>query len=211
MAPCLQRASTATDEHTNSFYSNVVRCNRKCSIQVIFKPSDEYKLQNNGIFDFDQCLDLLRRLVNVGHVLCSGCQSEMIGEASSVQNGNKYCWPYYHLRSRECVTFLDSVGSTVCIHCKRMSRGVRKSLKRKAELTPMTRAKRAQISSKCRIDYLTPRSRRKRLQMSSKIRQLQQKKINKLQSKIAAHDVTVDEGNNKTNGKSSKCDRRWII
>lgn len=90
----------------------------KCSIQVIFKPSEEYKLQNNGIFNFDQCLDLMRRLVNVGHVLRTGYESEMNSELSSVQNAEKYSWPYYHLRSGECVTFLDSVGSNVCIHCK---------------------------------------------------------------------------------------------
>ena len=45
----------------------------KCCVQNIFKVVEEYHLQIDKNFDLNKCLSILRRMVNIGHIVCIGC------------------------------------------------------------------------------------------------------------------------------------------
>ena len=168
----------------------------KCCVQNIFKVVEEYHLQIDKNFDLNKCLSILRRMVNIGHIVCIGCIPN--GDIDKTIDADINSWPYSHLRSRKCLIFLHTSGCNVCMHCKQLSLFIRRSIKRKAELMPVMRSKRTRITSKCRIDFLTPKSRRKRLQSASKFRDCQRKKIITFEKKLADHDVTISEEHSQT-------------
>ena len=116
-------------------------------------------------FDLEKCFSILRRIVNIGYIVCIGHIPN--GDMEKTIDAENNSRSYSHLRSRKCLIFLHASMCNVCMHCKQLSLFLRRSIKRKTELTPVTRSKRPKITSKCRIDFLTPTSRRKRLQSAS--------------------------------------------
>lgn len=136
---------------------------------IKFSSLEQHQLQSDHSFDFDKCI-LLRSVAAVGHVVCAGFQWSN-NDDQYCSNADKNNWPYYpyHLRSPQCTVFLNTVGSKMCEHCAKLCTFARRAMKRKHELTPVSRAKRARVSSTTRLDYLTPRSKRKRSFFTSQI------------------------------------------
>ena len=169
----------------------------KCMLSIIFKPVEEHNLQVGDVFDFYRCFCLLKRIASVGHIACNGITA---GELRTGQNSaiDTNLWPYSHLCSRQCLVFLDIVGSKICKNCSKLQTTLVVATKRKLELTPVTRAKRAMISSKIRLDYLTPKTRKKRLHVATQQRLLQKKNVTKLTEKLAMHDITIAEDQSKS-------------
>ena len=91
------------------------------------------------------------------------------------------------------MVFVDTVGNQRCSKCSLLSSNIRRAVKHKGSLTPVSRSKRAHASSKCRLDYLTPKSRKKRLNTSQRVRGVIRKKMMKLQQQIAEHDVQFED------------------
>ena len=91
------------------------------------------------------------------------------------------------------MVFVDTVGNQRCSKFSLLSSNIRRAVKRKGSLTPVSRSKRAHVSSKCRLDYLTPKSRKRRLNTSQRVPGVIRKKMMKLQQLIAEHDVQFED------------------
>lgn len=166
----------------------------KCVMQQVFKPSENFDFRNSEKFDYDSCLELLRRLVNMGNIkrICDGFDKDKIEVSKPV---DVCSYPYHHARSQKCQVFID-YDRKKCIECTQLAqkqqRITNRATKRKLELTPVTRSKRARITSKCRLDYLTPNSKKKRLREASHARWRLNTKVNKLEQLLASHDVNIE-------------------
>jgi hypothetical protein len=114
----------------------------KCVMQQVFKPSENFDFSNSEKFDYDydSCLELLQRLVNMGNIrrICDGFDKDKIEVLKPV---DVCSYPYQHACSQKCQVFID-YNRKKCIECTQLAqqRITKRATKRKLELTPVTRS-----------------------------------------------------------------------
>jgi hypothetical protein len=91
----------------------------KCVMQQVFKPSENFDFSNSEKFDYDSCLELLQRLVNMGNIrrICDGFDKDKIEVLKPV---DVCSYPYQHACSQKCQVFIK-YNLKKCIECTQLA------------------------------------------------------------------------------------------